>query len=116
VIPYFLFSSAGGNFLPARDIPLLSASEIFYNGKMQISFELATALVFAIGGLITFVYGYGVLNERIKGLRHDHNRLDARVTIADAARVELETHVGRELSGVRESLARIEGALGVKKS
>lgn len=92
---------------------------------MQISFELLAILVGIFGGGITFVYGYGTLNAKVdageKALKaQDESHKEAlaaqasRLNIIEKRHYDLDSHVARELSGVMQSLARIEGALGVK--
>lgn len=104
---------------------------------MQISIELLAILVGLFGGGITFVYGYGTLNAKVNELdramaaqaaahkealeKQDLAHKEAllvhvnRTNVIEKRHYELDNHVARELSGVRESLARIEGALGVKQ-
>lgn len=92
---------------------------------MQISFELLAILVGIFGGGITFVYGYGTLNARVDALKEAQKTSDesvkedfatqaVRINIIEKRHYDLDNHVARELSGVMQSLARIEGALGVK--
>mgnify|MGYP001617274717 CR=1 FL=1 len=93
---------------------------------MQLSVELLAILVTIFGGAIAFVYGYGTLNAQVgaqkeamgeqdKAHAKEISALTTRLNIIEKRHYDLDSHVARELSGVMQSLARIEGALGVKR-
>ncbi|MFA7333645.1 MAG: hypothetical protein WC130_05035 [Kiritimatiellia bacterium] len=92
---------------------------------MQISLELVALLVTVFGGALTFVYGYGAFTARLEAMKETLKAQETacqaslfnyaqRINIIEKRHYDLDNCVAKELSEVRESLARIEGALSAK--
>lgn len=82
---------------------------------MQVSIELLALLVTVLGMGGAFIYGYGRLGARVDNVEKALENGGARMDKIESDHKDLDNHVGKSLSFVRESLARIEGALGVKR-
>lgn len=69
-------------------------------------------VVAAVGVIVWLVRLEGRVNQGDK----DHEATEKRMDILTTKHDHLDSKVVKELSNVRESLARIEGALGVRQS